>query len=379
MERFYNPKTGLSGIYSMYKGQNQYTLKQIKEMIQNKEAYQLNKQKVKTYYFPVVGHGKGSYCADLMFLDNDRGYNNILCIINLITRVAYAYPQKSKADTYDNLKKFLNEVDDVNHLQTDNGSEFTNKRVKELFKDINYYQVDTDYAQGKIERFNQTLRRLITMYQSAYKTTEWYDVIPDLLHNYNHRYHRSIGMAPVEANEDDVLKMELAKYAAAMQQFKQFKVGDKVRILQNKDIFQKGRAEWSNDVYKIEKIVGYRLFVNGEYYQHHQLQKIGAVHTKLLDNNDVVDKQAIRKEKKIVRDIRKEGVDSNNIREKRVREIKFDKSLVGRRIDRGDGETGRIEKYEDDGDFKWFVKYDKRAKMKSEWMDKGEVEQFLVR
>ena len=63
MENCYNPKTGLSGVYSMYRrsrntseGQNKYTLAQIKEMIQKQEAYQLNKQKVKTYYFPVVGH-----------------------------------------------------------------------------------------------------------------------------------------------------------------------------------------------------------------------------------------------------------------------------------------------------------------------------------
>lgn len=225
MERFYNPKTGLSGIYSMYKGQHEYTLQQIKDMIQNKEAYQLNKQKVKTYFFPIVGHGKGSYCADLMFLDNDRGYNNILCIINLITRVAYAYPQKSKADTYDNLKKFFSEVPDVKHLQTDNGSEFTNKRVRELCKDIDYYQVDTNFSQGKIERFNGTLRRLITMYQSAYKTTKWYDVVPDLLYNYNHRYHRSIKCAPIDSNEEDAYMMEIAKYAPALKQLENYHVG----------------------------------------------------------------------------------------------------------------------------------------------------------
>ena len=193
MENYYNPKTGLSGVYSMYRrsrntseGQNTYTLAKIKEMLAKQEAYQLHKGRVKTYYFPVIGHGRNSFCCDLMFLDNDRGYTNILCIINLITRVAYAYPQKSKADTYDNLKKWFESVPNVEHLQTDAGSEFTNKKCKELFKDIDYYQVDTNNAQGKIERFNQTLRRLITIYQSAYKTTKWYDVVPDLLYNYNH-------------------------------------------------------------------------------------------------------------------------------------------------------------------------------------------------
>ena len=33
MEQYYNPKTGLSGVYAMYKGQAKYTLKQVKDMI----------------------------------------------------------------------------------------------------------------------------------------------------------------------------------------------------------------------------------------------------------------------------------------------------------------------------------------------------------
>ena len=66
-------------------------------------------------------------------------------------------------------------------------------------------------------------------------------------------------------------------------------------------------------------------------------------------------------------------MDAGNIIEKRVRdaqlklpsgkrETKYDKSLVGRRIDRGNGDIGTITKYETDGPYHWFVKYDKVAK-----------------
>ena len=82
MEDYYNPKKGLGSAYKYYKSQDKYTYKQIQEMLNNQEAYQLNKQGTKTYYFPIVGHGKGSYQADLMFLDNDRGYNNVLWASN---------------------------------------------------------------------------------------------------------------------------------------------------------------------------------------------------------------------------------------------------------------------------------------------------------
>ena len=94
MENYYNPKLGLSSAYKIYKGQTGLTLNQVKDKIAKYEPVQLNKQIGKIDYYPIVGHGKNSYQADLMFLDSDDGYNCILCIINVITRVAYAYPLK---------------------------------------------------------------------------------------------------------------------------------------------------------------------------------------------------------------------------------------------------------------------------------------------
>ena len=388
MEAYYDPKKGFSNAYALYKGQDVKTLTQVKDAIKKYEPYQLNKQLGHITYFPTLGHGKHSYSADLMILDNDGGYNNILCIINMITRVAYAYPQKSKTaeETVGNLKKFYTAVPNVEHLQTDAGGEFDNRQAQALFKDIDYYHLLSKTAQGRIERFNQTLRRLITLYQSAYKTTKWVDVLPDLVYNYNHRYHKSLGCAPIDANEDEQYNKEMKQYDAADYEVTKYKVGDKVRILENKDLFDKGRAQWSHIVYRIEKIDGHRMIVNGEAYQYYQLQKIAGVHTKLFDSNEVVDKVAIKKDKKIVRDLRKEGVGAYNkpgakeieVRGKRERVLKMDASLIGRRIDRGDGETGKITKYDPVGDYKWYVKYDKKAKNDFELMDAAEVRKFIV-
>jgi len=38
-------------------------------------------------------------------------------------------------------------------------------------------------------------------YFIARNTRRYVDVLPDLLHSYNHTYHRSIGMAPVEVDD----------------------------------------------------------------------------------------------------------------------------------------------------------------------------------
>ena len=40
---------------------------------------------------------------------------------------------------------------------------------------------------------------------------------------------------------------------------------------------------------------------------------------------------------------------------------------------------GTITKYDDEGSYHWFIKYDRKAKMKNELMNKDEIEKFLVR
>ena len=389
MADYYDPRVGLGSAYKYYKSQDKYTYKQIKEMLDKKEAFQLNKQGTKIAFFPIVGKGMYSYQADLMFPVEYNGYTCILCIINVITRVAYCYAMKNKTkeEVYDKFVKFFEDLDGypIHYIQTDNGKEFTNKKLRELLKkeNIEYDTVDPeDHAgQGKIERFNGSLRRLITIYESAYKTRNWVNALDDLVYNYNHRYHSAIGCAPVECDEISQFDKELKKYDEAQKQFSMFSVGDRVRVLIPKQEFDKGREEWSNEIYKIDDIRGHKLLVDGVWKKHYELQKIEAVHKKLFDNNEAIDKEAIRKEKKVKRDLRKEGVSDKNIVEtKRERRIKFDGSLVGKRYDMGGGEIGTIKRYEpDDGEYKWWVKFDKKAQLDSDWVNEEEIKKYLVK
>ena len=201
MVDYYDPRVGLGSAYKFYKTQDKYTYKQIKEMLDKKEAFQLNKQGTQTAFFPNVGRGMYSYQGDIMFPDEYNGYNGILCIINVITRVAYCYALKNKTqeEVYDKFIQFFRDLNGlpIEHLQTDNGKEFTNKKLRALLnsENIDFYTVDPGdhFSQGIVERFNETLRRLITIYESAYKTRDWVSVLPDLVYNYNHRYHTSLG------------------------------------------------------------------------------------------------------------------------------------------------------------------------------------------
>jgi ribosomal protein L35 len=159
-----------------------------------------------------------------------------------------------------------------------------------------------------------------------------------------------------------------------------FGLGDSVRVLKNKEVFDKGRKEWSTEIYKIEEIKGHILKVDGTWYKHYQIQKVNGTTT---DNDFRKHLDEQKRQHKIIRRLNKEGIlnegDVVSFRSKRERIIKFDKSLVGRRIDRGGSEKATITKYESGGPYHWFVKYDTKAKMKSEWMDENEIKQFLIK
>jgi hypothetical protein len=61
----------------------------------------------------------------------------------------------------------------------------------------------------------------------------------------------------------------------------------------------------------------------------------------------------------------------------RERKIKFDKSLVGKRYDMGGGEIGTIKRYEAAGPYHWFVKFDKKAKLDSDWVNEEEIKKIF--
>jgi hypothetical protein len=378
-----DPKTGLSGVYATYRRFGG-SIKETKKKLNDDSGYQINKQTGKVFYFPIRGRGVGSYQVDLMFPPPFNGIDTLLCCINVNSRYAYVYALRGKKKVYDAMKMFIKDAKDdkrpVVYLQSDKGSEFNNTKIKELLEESNiiYNTVKTaDHAgQGKVERFNGTLRRLITLYCSSNDTSNWVDVISDLMYNYNNRINRMMGCSPAEADEYMQILRASKQYDMAKKAFDLFRVGDKVRTLKDKNLFDKGRKEWSKEIFEIDDIDHNTFIINGNKYKSYELQKINNGYTLSKEYENTL--TATKDKKRQTRFLNKEGVSVVNIREKRERVIKYDKSLVGRRIDRGNGETGTITKYEEDGPFHFFVKYDKKALNKSEWMDAAEVKEFII-
>lgn len=245
-----------------------YTYNYVKNWLANQEGNQILSIPKKIYYPPILGE-KNDYQADLMFLptfkrQND-GYYIILGFIELTSRKVYAYPLKNKniSSITEAYSKFLESINGkINNLTTDNGSEFIAKEFKALDKkyDIEHYFVDANVEHtslGKIERWNRTIRGKITKYQKTYKTLRWIDVFDKLIEAYNNTVHSSTNIAPNDVNEkqmEQIRAKDRVKRDLAVKLLNLFQVGDKVRVLKQKDKFAKGTKTFSKGIYVIEKI-----------------------------------------------------------------------------------------------------------------------------
>ena len=247
----------------------------------------------KKVWLPITAE-HGAYQMDLLFMDKyahqNRGYNAILVIIEIGNRYAYAIPIKGKDDTYRAFQLFLAEAKKIGHdvvrVESDGGSEFTNRRMKELFAEHGIKQtIFTDSrATGIVERFNGTLRGWIARWLTGKDTNNWIDAMPDILEHYNARPHKTMGgMAPADMTEKDENRVRDRidlKASATVARVNSLAPGDRVRVLMYKTAFGKGRMRWSDNVHTIEgRVDGTNSFTlvghEGE-YKYSDLQRVGA-------------------------------------------------------------------------------------------------------
>ena len=304
-----------------------FTKEQIADFLSKQEAPQLTRQKLPAAYYPIWGE-PGTYQGDLVFIDKVP----VLCVIDVNTRYAYAAALRSKeaGSVSDALSAILSTLRyPMVELQTDNGTEFLNAKINRLLKErgVNHTTVEpgNHEAQGMVERFNQTLRRLITLYANA-TGLAWKPVLEHLVDNYNHRVHSALGMAPADATDLDAYADKRAEqYSAAEKQFDRFKPGDTVRKLLNRGAFDKGAERWSHRIYTIERVEQHRFLLDdGNTARHYVLQKVHPDTTPL----DVDAEEKLETKKSEGRKLRaqaKSGVEANT--------GEFDgEKYVGRRV-----------------------------------------------
>jgi hypothetical protein len=160
---------------------------------------------------------------------------------------------------------------------------------------------------------------------TAYNTSNWVDVLPDILEGYNNREHSTTKFIPNQVGKKE-FKMIRRQQQMRAQNVKSSKeksnldVGDTVRLRKPFETFEKRSGEkFYRGVYKISKVspMSYRLTNEdgdelSDRYQHYQIVKIGES-LEAPDKDKIHDRDFVKREYKIEQDIKKEGLDTSNI------------------------------------------------------------------
>ncbi len=196
-------------------------------------------------------------------LQQNQNYKYIMVLIDVFSKKAFAQPMKRMRD-FDAtiaMENMLKEVADLPKIIiTDMGTEFYNSKMRSLFDrfGIHHYSIRGKHKASVAERFIRTLKTKMARYFWHKGSHKWIDVLQQFIANYNRTYHRSIKMRPIDVNDDNRRAVFQNLYPDAKENTTpRLQVGDKVRLLETKNIFGKGYTRsWTTAIYKVVKAFG---------------------------------------------------------------------------------------------------------------------------
>ena len=269
---YYDPMTGFQSRERLYQKARERGVKvsrrEVKEWLESQDTYTRHKPVVKRHKFrkTYVNGLADQIQLDLVdmskFSHRNQGYRWILTGIEILSRYGFTFPVKRK-DTTHMTEAVSNLLEEFkigfgkypNVVQFDDGKEFYNVGVKSLLegKKVRYFSTKSDKKAAVVERFKRTLKTM--MWKFFYKSQgyDWLDVLDKLTDNYNNTKHRSIGMKPIEVNEENEFEV-WKKVFGGVKDFKkpEYKTGDSVGIHKYKSVFSKGyEPNFRSEVFKI--------------------------------------------------------------------------------------------------------------------------------
>ena len=283
---FYKEKLGIGNkttfIKKVRERHPEIKVKDIQDYIKNQEVSQINTTVNKTYQYKITAPPR-TFQIDIFWWKRGETLIPILLLVDVLSRKAWAYvltksKQEKRAEvSVKTLEEFKNEVGNINGLTGDN--EFSSAAIRK-FCDDNNIRLDTSVAKeehisngnklGIIDRLVRTLRELIEKYYdiTGHRTDNIKDVMKSIIDTYNNNNHRTLdNKTPnqVFKDNDDQIARHLNDSVHNQKVYKSvpFDTGDKVRILEKKEKFDKGKQKFSKEIYTIDKKDGYKLIVNG--------------------------------------------------------------------------------------------------------------------
>lgn len=245
--------------------------KAISEWLLKQMTYTLHKPKRKKYKrneYDVNNIGD-LWQADLIDVQNIAKLNNdykyILAVIDVFSKYGWCEPLKQKSSKeiirgFTNI--FKNKTDRIPlQLQTDKGREFTNKQFQNFLTKNKVHYFTTNNCETKAciaERYIRTIKTVIYKYFTYTNNCKYINILDDVVLAYNNKKHRSIGMAPKQVSDKNILSVwqNLTKNRIKNSKKPKYIVGDYVRISKIKRYFTKGyKQNWTEEVFKIVSVI----------------------------------------------------------------------------------------------------------------------------
>ena len=187
----------------------------------------------------IVNHIDEIFVSDLVemqkFAKLNKGFRYLLTCINIFSKYSWVIPLKDKKGI--NVKNALEKIfkqRTPKFLWTDRGKEFYNKQVQDLLNKYNIKLYSTNNSEIKssvVERFNRTFKNMMYKKFTENNNSIFYNIIDDLVNEYNNKYHSTIKLTPIEGSKKinekkikDVYNFDKTKKLG------KFKIGDRARL-----------------------------------------------------------------------------------------------------------------------------------------------------
>lgn len=203
---------------------------------------------------------QGDLVEMIPYARDNKGYKYILMVIDAFSKFLHAKPLKSKTgkEVTEAMRRILKTQKPPVNFQTDAGKEFFNAEFSGLMKrrGINHYATYSNLKASIVERVNRTIKNKMWKRFSLQGTYKWVSMLPELIRDYNHTMHRTIGMKPAEVTKKDERRLKKDVYTYIKQVAPaHFKVGDHVRISRRRHAFTKGYTpNWTTEVFAVREV-----------------------------------------------------------------------------------------------------------------------------
>ena len=289
---------GIKPLLDEIKREGRYVISRSRviEFLKSRDEYTLHKPARKVYptHHILVGGPNDMHQGDLIDFNtiakHNDGYNYILTVIDCFTRFAWAVPLKDKVPSsiVKGLEIVYGGLDTPSNFVSDAGREFTANVTRDWFKerDIQFAVAYGTHKAQFVERFNLTFKRMLFRNLTLANNLRYIDKVGDTVRAYNTRFHRSIGMRPIDVKPSNVKSIFIHMYGDPKNWVVNhdddgyYKLGDHVRISRLKGPFEKSYEEsYSREVYVVDKILTteplqYKLKslngeeIKGRFYKH---------------------------------------------------------------------------------------------------------------